>query len=198
MAGTTTAARMSLGAVVSSEKQNPVKDWDHFFSLKASAYQMVNGIPQTHKHLRIFAHNSQQSNWYGWGYFHFNSGSSSGGTPANTHGSASYFIDGWSQGDQTGYSNNTSTTIYDGAGYSDYPHIIAIDIYNYASSTVIKPYRWQSTAANGNSTSYAYSAAGGGYLQAGQPIVDFNMYTNYGNGSDSYNRISVYGWGGKV
>lgn len=198
MAGVTTAARMAFGAVTSSEAMNPQKDWSHFVSTEASGYQGVYNLPQTHKHLRIYAHNSQQSNWYGTGYFNFNSGSNSGSTPSNTYGSYSYFTDGWSQGDSANYTTNSSTTIYDGTGYSDYPHIITIDIYNYSSSTVIKPWRYQSTGANGNSTSYAYSGAGGGYLQAAQPITNFNMYTNYGNGSSSYNRISVYGWGGLV
>jgi len=198
MAGVTTAARMTWGAVASSEDMNPEMDWEHFVSTEASGYQMVGSIPQTYKHLRIFAHNSQQSNWYGTGYFNFNSGSTSGSTPSNTYGSHSYFTDGWSQGDYQGYTTAASTTISDGAGYSDYPHLITIDIWNYSSSTVIKPWRYQSTGANGSSTSYAYSGAGGGYFQKGQPITNFNMWTNYGNGSTSYNRISVFGWGGKV
>ncbi len=198
MAGTTTAARLAFGAVTSSEDMNPEKDWSHFVSLEAGGYQGVYNLPQTHKHLRIYAHNSQQSNWYGTGYFNFNSGSSSGSTPTNTRGSYSYFNDGWSQGDSAGYSSNSSGTIYDGTGYSNYGHLITIDVYNYASSTVIKPWRYQSTSSNANQTSYPSSGAGGGYLQAGQPITNFNMYTNYGNGSNSYNRISVYGWGGLV
>tara|TARA_B100000085_G_scaffold209274_1_gene193183 strand:+ start:196 stop:792 length:597 start_codon:yes stop_codon:yes gene_type:complete len=198
MAGVTTAARMAFGAVTSSEAMNPQKDWSHFVSLEATSYQGVYNLPQTHKHLRIFAHNSQQSNWYGTGYFNFNSGSGSGSTPSNTAGSYSYFNDGWSQGDSANYTTNSSTTIYDGTGFSNYGHLITIDIYNYASSTVIKAWRYQSTSSNANQTSYPSSGAGGGYLQAGQPITNFNMYTNYGNGNSGYNRISVYGWGGLV
>ena len=202
MAGSTTAARMSLGAVASSEDMNPVMDWSAFVSRTAGGYENISNIPQTHRNLRIWLHNSQQSNWYGWGYVNFNTGSGSGSTPQNTSGPNQYLAYGWSQGTSSGYVTNhnvsSSTTLYDACGYSNLGHIQCIDIYNYASSTIQKPYISQSQSGVGNQTSYAASSYATGHLLAGTPITQMNMYTNYGSGSTSYNRIMLFGWGGTL
>ena len=202
MAGVTTAARMALGAVASSEEMNPKMDWSAFVSRTAGGYELISGIPQTHRNLRIWIHNSQQSNYYGWGYVNFNSGSGSGNTPAGTVGPSQYLAYGWSQGTSSGYVTNvgvgSAQAVYDGCGYSNYGHTQCIDVYNYASSTLQKPYISQSQSGVGNVTSYAMSSYATGHFLAGTPITDMNMYTNYGNGSTSYNSIMVFGWGGTL
>jgi len=198
MAGTTTAARMAFGAVASSEDMNPEYDWEMFVVKEAGGYEHVQNIPQTHRNLRIYAHNSQQSNWYGWGYFNFNPGSGSGSTPSNTAGPGQYNAYGWSQGTSASYSNAMNPAVYDGCGYSNYGHIQVIDIFNYASTSIEKPWYSESQGGVGNATSYAIHSWASGHFLPGVAITNFNMYTNYGSGSTSYNRIMVYGWGGKL
>ena len=127
-----------------------------------------------------------------------NSSGQSSNTPSATAGPAFYEYQGWSTG--TSYGGGTSATNVVrqyGGNYSNMGSHLVMDIYNYASTTSLKPWHWQGYTGVGNSTSYATANGGHGHFK--EPAIEhINVYQDYQNGSTSYNYIIVYGWGGKI
>ena len=199
MAGVTTAARMGVGSIASSEAMNPKMDYEAFASFECGGYYLMSNIPQTHRNLRIVLHNSNQSSYTGSGYVYWNSGSSSGSTPSANYGSYYNYYNGWS----TGSSSTVSTDSNGGfnhypTGYSNWGQHMVLDIYNYSQAGVKKPFYWSGYMGSGNHTSYATAYEGVGVEKGGPAFTDMNMFTNYGNGSSSYNRVMFFGFGGLV
>lgn len=199
MAGTTTAARMSLGAVASSEAQNPEKDWKLIAGTYFGGGTTITNLDQSYRNMRIIWHNSQQSNWTGWNYMNFNNSSGwTNNTPSATAGPCFYEYQGWSTGTSYGGSTTDTNVIRQyGGNHSNYGSHLVMDIYNYASTTSLKPWHWQGYTGVGNATSYATANSGYGHFK--EPAIEHvNVYQDYQNGSTSYNYIIVYGWGGKI
>ena len=56
MAGVTTAPRMSLGAVASSEAQNPEKDWKLIAGTYFGGGTTITNLDQSYRNMRIMNH----------------------------------------------------------------------------------------------------------------------------------------------
>ncbi len=199
MAGTSTAARLSLGAVASSEGQNPEKDWQLIAGTYFGGSTILTNLDQSYRNMRIIWHNSQQYTYVATNYMNFNNPSSAtSNTPSATAGPSFYEYQGWSTGTSYGGSTTATSVVYQyGANHSNYGGHLVMDIYNYASTTSLKPWHWQGYLGVGNATSYATANSGYGHFK--EPAInDINVYQDYQNGSTSYNYIIVYGWGGKI
>ncbi|MBF46651.1 MAG: hypothetical protein CMA96_02775 [Euryarchaeota archaeon] len=199
MAGVTTAARMSLGAVASSFDQNPDKDWKLIAGTYFGGSTILTNLDQSYRNMRIIWHNSQQSTWISNNYMNFNNPSSAtSNTPSATAGPSFYEYQGWSTGTSYGGSMTATSVVQQyGGNHSNYGSHLVMDIYNYASTTSLKPWHWQGYTGVGNATSYATANSGMGHFK--EPAInDINVWQDYQNGSTSYNYIIVYGWGGKI
>ena len=199
MAGVPTAARMSLGAVASSEASNPDKDWKLIAGTYFGGGTTIANVDQSYRNMRIIWHNSQQSSWIGWNYMNFNNASgNTSNTPTATAGTNFYEYQGWSSGTSYGGTTTTTNVVRQyGGNHSNYGSHLVMDIYNYASTTSLNPWHWQGYAGVGNATSYATANSGYGHFK--EPAIEHvNVYQDYQNGSSSYNYIILYGWGGKI
>lgn len=193
MAGVTTASRMSLGAVASSEDMNPVGFGEAITWGSGNNQYWIQGlhgtVGQKYHDLEIWLKSSNQSTWTTWWAFTW---ATAGQTQQTSAMHSSYYYGGYSTGASQGTNNGSYAYNYPN-GYSSYGHGYFIYLSNFSSSSNIKSWHGRGGYTNGGATSYVTCQQGGGSINITQPIDSIYIQNGYGNGSSSYQGFTVFG-----
>ncbi len=186
MAGVTTASRMSLGAVASSEALNPEAGSGFIASGGGSGdywiSNLTSGNGANFHDLEIWFKASNQSTWTTWWAFTLGTGGQSGQSSKMYN---SYFYRGYSSGTSQGSGFGSYAYNYP-CGYSSYGHTYRLYLSNFTSQSNIKSWHGFGGYTNGSATSYVTCQQGGGTIREANPITEIFIQTGYGNGSAGY------------
>ncbi len=190
MAGVTTAPRMGLGAIASSEASNPEAMAGFLASGSGNNDYWISNIPTSDYHdLEVWFKSSNQSSWTVWWGFQFGT---AGQTSQSSKMYQSYFYKGYSSGSGNG-TQSGSYAYNNPAGYSSYGHYCRLYVSNYSSTSNIKSWHAYGGYTNGSATSYVTYQQMGGSIREANPLTDIKVFNGYGNGSTSYQGWSVFG-----
>lgn len=175
------------------------------------ALMNITNIPQTYRHLMLdFTVSQMSSYWAGTWPIVFNNsvGQQAFPTPGFDGTKGRYWYKGWSMGNGQNNTGARSTAAQAMGAYSNWSNSSTLWIYNYSDANQsLKPYKFWSSTNSGATSSYAGFMEGFGYLLAntvttgGAPspaITGITSYNQYPNGSPSYQKFALYGFGGLV
>jgi hypothetical protein len=190
MAGVTTAARLGVGSIASSEAMNPKAMGGFLASGDGSGNYWISSIPTSDFHdLEIWIKSSQQSTWITSWNLTF---ATAGNVSVSNSQFQSYLYKGYSTGQSNG--TNAGAPMYNyPSGFSNYGHYYRIYLSNYSSTSNIKSWHGYGGYTNGSATSYVTYQQGGGTIRSAAPITDLYVSNGYANGSPSYQGWSIFG-----
>lgn len=190
MAGVTTAARMGVGSIASSEASNPKGMAEYLAHGDGSGNFWIANIPTSDYHdLEIWLKATNQSSWTTWWGFTLGT---AGQVDQSNKMNGSYMYRGYSSGASNGTNNSAYAYNYP-AGYSSYGHMYRIYLSNYSSTSNIKSWHGYGGYTNGSGSSYVTYQQGGGSIREANPITDIFVQTGYANGNSGYAGWSVFG-----